>query len=88
MAAYTCPRCGEPVLRCESHVVEHLVAILFGSNDAPFHCVTCGTIPLSEFPANVQRRANWAYSLLWFICLLIVLLGPVIAYALYRRCCL
>jgi len=52
---YTCPRCGKPVERrrdTTAGLVSALLHFAFGS----FQCENFGTIPLSEFPAEVRSR--------------------------------
>jgi DNA-directed RNA polymerase subunit RPC12/RpoP len=52
---YTCPRCGKPVkrrLRTTSDLPSALLHFAFGS----FQCENCGTIPFSEFPAEIRRK--------------------------------
>jgi hypothetical protein len=60
---YTCPRCGKPVERrrdTTSGLVSALLHFAFGS----FQCENCGTIPLSEFPAEIRSRVILASALL------------------------
>ena len=60
---YTCPRCGKPVEQrrdTTAGLVSALLHFAFGS----FQCKNCGTIPLSEFPAEVRSKVILAPVLL------------------------
>jgi hypothetical protein len=60
---YTCPRCGNPIrrsLRTTSDLASALLHLAIGS----FRCENCGTIPQSEFPAEVRSRIILVSALL------------------------
>ena len=59
---YLCPRCGKPVqrsIRATAGLVSALLHFALGS----FQCENCGTIALSEFPADVRSRVILASAL-------------------------
>jgi hypothetical protein len=85
--AYQCPRCGGPVQRGASAAaglaggaVGALLYAAFGS----FQCKSCGPIPRSEFPPEVQTKMTLgalaligiAVVLLVVVIVLLILLRP------------
>ena len=71
---YTCPRCGNPVrrsLRTTAGLVSAFLHLAIGS----FVCEKCGTIPQSEFPAEVRSKAMRSSAFLIVGAIVVVLLS-------------
>lgn len=59
--AYACPHCGKRVQRGRSRTASHAVGLLGAlvyAAFASFQCETCGKVPMSEFPREVQNKAR------------------------------
>jgi len=60
---YSCPRCGKPVKRTFRTTGDSVSSLLYLAAGS-FQCENCGTIPLSEFPEEVRRKARLSSALL------------------------